>query len=1092
MKISFPYPICYFLTASMLIISCQTKKTEDTVAKENSSIVLEELSPEQTGIQFQNTIDEKGRINIFTWHALYNGGGVGVADFNGDDLPDLYFSGTMVPDKIYLNKGNFQFEDITESSGIDNSVFSTGVSIVDINYDGKPDIYVCKSSPTGIAENNRNRLYINQGNAKFKEESQQYGLGDIGFSVQATFFDVDQDGDLDAYILNQPFDEFARLVNKPEVVSAYTETDRLYINENNFFRDRTAEFGLEEKRYGLSTTLSDFDLNGWPDLYICNDYFHPDRLLMNFNGKLVDELDKRTGHISFYSMGSDAGDVNNDGKPDLITLDMAFEDHVRSKTNMGSMNIDRFWQLVKDGNHYQYMQNALQVNTGNGNFSDVAQLSGISKTDWSYAALFADLNADGWSDLLVTNGVLRDLQNNDFNMMVKNKFQGAVGPSNFLEVLDALPSVPVPNLIFQNDGDLKFHKAGEEVGFSKPGFSHGMAYSDLDGDGDLDIVVNNMNAPASVYKNNSVKTGNHLFIQLKGEPKNTNGIGASVLVYYKDETQIKTVATSRGYLSSVEPILHFGIGETDQLDSVVVIWNHKAKSILTNVKINEKLLIDFSKTQKVPYTPVQSSNTDWNVLVETPVSHVETDFNDFSEQVLLPYKLSQDGPNVTVHDVNGDGLDDFFMSGGAGQSGSIFIQQTTGQFTRSNQPDLIKDRNAEDRKGLFFDADGDNDADLLVVSGSNEMKEGSAGTKVRLYINTNGNFQRASNTLFPDVNMNGSTAVAFDLEGDGDQDLFLGGRLVSGKYMTSPKSYILKNENGKFSDVTESVLPAIKSLGMITDAKLVGDEIWIVGEWMYPHIVEIKENGKLNLVAVEEAGVGLWWTVSAIDADNDGDQDMLLGNLGLNNKFGGSKGTPLEVYAGDLDANGDYDVVLAVEKKNKTLPVRGRECSSQEMPFILDKFPSYESYANADLKEIYTPASLEGSIHNKLTIFASSLMINENGNWKLQKLPTLCQTGPVKSFAVGDFNADGNVDFIYTGNHYPAEVETARYDGLFTGIAFNDGKGNFHPSTIHSLRRGDYRDIQAIHDAQGNLRFLLAENNGPLQILIPPYLKLEN
>lgn len=1081
---------CFLPLVSICLLSCNPKEKTPNQSISSSPILLEELSPEVTGVHFQNTIDEKGRINIFTWHSLYNGGGVGIADFNQDGLPDIYFTATMSPDKIYLNKGNFTFEDITGTSGIDQSIYSTGVTIVDINADGLPDIYVCKSSPTVIHENNRNRLYINKGNGKFSEEGNQYGLGDIGFSVHAVFFDLDQDNDLDVYLVNQPFDEFARLVNKPEAVASYPQTDRLYINNNGKFEDKTAQMGLEEGRYGLSVSLSDVDLNGWPDLYVCNDYFHPDRLLMNHSGILSDELERRIGHISFYSMGSDAGDINNDGWPDLVTMDMAFEDHVRSKTNMGSMDIDKFWRLVNEGNYYQYMHNALQLNNGNGQFSEIAQLCGVAKTDWSYAALFADLNSDGWSDLLVTNGIVRDMQNNDFNQMVKNKYNSAVGPNNYLEILNELPSVPVSNLIYQNEGNLKFQKLGKEAGFSKPGFSHGMAYADLDGDGDLDIVINSINAPASIYKNNTKRSGNSLTVKLEGTASNPDGLGTSVIVCANGMKQIKTMTTTRGYLSSVQPLLHFGLGNATEIDSIVVIWNHKYTSTLHNLPANQKLVINYNKTQKVAFQPNNPNQTEWGVLNESLFTHLETDFNDFEKQVLLPYKLSQDGPNITVGDINNDGLDDFFIGGGANQPAGIFIQESSGKFVRTTQPDLIRDRIYEDRKGIFLDVDNDNDIDLLITSGSNELEENSEATQLRLYLNNNGIFQRAGASILPDIRVNASTAVAFDLEGDGDDDLFIGGRLVSGQYTRPPKSYILRNDGGKFFDVTSQTLPALSNLGMVTDAKLVGHEIWICGEWMYPHRIILSGNGNLNLVPVEEAGVGLWWTVSAADVDNDGDMDMLLGNLGLNNKFGGQKETPLEIYAGDLDENGDFDVVLAVEKKDKVLPVRGRECSSQEMPFILDKFPDYASYANADLYEIYPSSALQNSLHKKITNMASCLMINEGSKWKRHKLPIQCQTGPIKAFMPGDFNKDGNIDFMFTGNHYPAEVETARYDGLFTGVAYGSGNGEFVIETMPQIKRGDYRDIQPINDPQGNSRYLLAENNGPLQIITPPYHKL--
>ncbi|HEY3387373.1 MAG TPA: VCBS repeat-containing protein, partial [Saprospiraceae bacterium] len=482
------------------LVVCACKKEDQAsgiVEPVTASIKLQSLPGSETGITFMNEIKEEGKINIFTWHFLYNGAGVAAGDINNDGLPDLYFAGNMVPDRLYLNKGNFKFEDITANSGISTQIWSSGVTMADVNADGLLDIYVCKNSPTGIPDNNRNKLYINQGKNLFREQAAQYGIDDTGFGVQSTFFDADHDGDLDMYLVNQPFDEFASMVNRPEVVAGYPKTDRFLFFENGKFVDKTATLGMQNARYGLNVAIADFDMNGWTDLYICNDYHHADHLYMNDQGKFTDALHLRTGHLSFYSMGADVGDVNMDGWPDIFTLDMAFEEHFKSKTNMGSMDPARFWGLVSDGQHYQYMQNALQVNMGNGYFSEQAQVAGISKSDWSYSTLFADLDLDADQDILITNGILRDLQNNDFNAAVKERYKMMVGPDNYLDVLKILPSNPVPNIIFNNDGNMQFTKLGPEAGFDTPGFSHGMVYTDLDGDGKLDVVINNMNAPAS-------------------------------------------------------------------------------------------------------------------------------------------------------------------------------------------------------------------------------------------------------------------------------------------------------------------------------------------------------------------------------------------------------------------------------------------------------------------------------------------------------------------------------------------------------------------------------------------------------------------
>jgi hypothetical protein len=1083
-------------TGIVLFVSC--KKSSQEVSEGiptpiSASIKLQSLPGAETGIDFINNIKEEGRINIFTWHFLYNGGGVAAGDINNDGLPDLYFSGNMVPDKLYINKGNFKFEDITANAGISSQIWSSGVTMADVNADGLLDIYVCKNSPTGMPDNNRNKLYINQGKNLFREQAAQYGIDDIGFGVQSTFFDADQDGDLDMYLVNQPFDEFARLVNKPEVVAQYPQTDRFFFFENGKFVDKTVALGLQNARYGLNVAIADFDLNGWTDLYICNDYHHADHLYMNTAGKFTDALQLRTGHLSFYSMGADVGDVNNDGWPDIFSLDMAFEEHQKSKTNMGSMDPDRFWSYVNDGQHYQFMQNGLQVNVGHGYFSEMAQVAGISKSDWSYSALFADLDLDADQDILITNGILRDLQNNDFNAMVKERYQSMVGPDNYLEILKNLPSNPVPNIIFSNDGQMQFTKEGPEAGFDTPGFSHGMVYTDLDGDGKLDVVINNMNAPASIYKNISSTDGHYLQVKLKGPGTNLQGLGCSMMVYAGGKKQIHTMQTSRGYFSSVEPMIHIGLGGVKTIDSIKVYWDHKSMSILKNVKVDQILTIDYKKETKVPFAVDPSPGIHFKEEPLASFVHQEKEFNDYAQQVLLPYKLSQNGPHISTGDLNGDKREDFFIGGAAGYAGAVFFQNASGQFDKSNQPALETDKNHEDQESVLFDTDGDGDLDLIVMSGSNEFADNNPLLKARLYINDGkGTLTRASNKIFPDLLVNGQCIEAFDADGDRDFDLFIGGRLVGGKYAVPAGSKLLINESGSFTDQTKALAPFADKLGMVTDA--VSDDVdkdgdmdlVVVGEWMKPTILLNDGKGKMTLKEIESPGAGLWWTIEKGDFDRDGDTDFILGNLGWNNKFGGSRGTKLEVFSNDFDNNGDFDVVLASTKKDVLVPVRGRECSSQEVPYVLDKFPTYESFANAKLNDIYPDETLEASVHKKLSTMSSVYIQNNgDGTFTSTDLPLLCQAGPVKAFYVDDINGDQIVDFIYAGNHLPTEVETARYDGLYSGVCIGDGKGNFTCNTAFvdgELRVEDGRDIQKINLEGGKSVYLFGNNNQAMRM----------
>ena len=1080
-----------FFIISLLLFSCKPEetKTGDNSPPVNAIIKLQLVPTSETNIHFINKINDEGRINIFTWHFIYNGAGVAVGDINNDGKPDIFFCGNQVPDKLYLNKGDFEFEDITEHAGIGKQIWSSGVTMADVNADGLLDIYVSRNSPTGIPDNNRNKLYINQGHNKFKEEAHQYGLDDIGFGTQASFFDADQDGDLDVYVVNQPFDEFARLVNQPEVVANYTVTDRFYFNENGKFVDKTIHTGITDDRYGLNVTLGDFDLNGWTDIYICNDYHHGDRLLLNFNGTFKESVQTHTGHTSFYSMGSDVGDINNDGWPDLLTLDMAYEDHYRSKTNMGSMDPDYFWRLVAEGNHYQYMQNALQVNCGNGYFSDMAQIAGISKSDWSFASLLIDLNHDADQDILISNGVLRDMRNNDFNKMVHDKYENRVGPTNYLEVLHQLPSTPIENIMYSNDGHMHFTKLPPTAGFNEKNFSHGMAYADFDGDGLMDVVVNNENSVASIYKNVSETDGHYINVKLEGPSKNKNGLGCSVIVYSGENKQFNTMQTTRGYFSAVEPLLHFGLGNASTVDSIKVFWDHASISVLKNIKADKTITIQYSKEEKYPFASPPPPGLIADTVNVGDFVHHEEPFDDYHDQVLLPYKLSQNGPFISVGDLNGDQVEDYFIGGAAGYTGSVYLQNEDGGFSKTSQPGLETDKAAEDMESLLTDLDGDNDLDLVVVSGSNEFQDMSPLLLPIIYINNGkGTFEKAGKGRMPEEKINAQCIEIFDADGDNDMDLFIGGRLVSGEYAVPASSALWINQGGRFVDNTLAAAPFLKKFGMVTDAvadDVDGDgdqDLMVVGEWMAPTLLSNDGKGKLTATTIDAVGAGLWWTIEKGDFDQDGDRDFILGNLGWNNKFSGSKETKLEIYSADFDKSGDYDVVLANLKQGQELPVRGRECTSEEMPFILNKFPTYDAYAKAQIKDIYTEDQLSQSVHLKLSTLTSIYMQNDGGGkFSKHDLPLQCQTSVLKAFYVDDVNSDGQLDFIYAGNHFPTEVETARYDGMYPGVAFGDGKGNFTARPIFmngKLEVLDVRDAQRIKSKSGKSVYVLAVNDG--------------
>ena len=1077
-----------------VLLGC-TDSSEDLPSPTSASanapqVALELLNSELTGIEFSNTLNENINLNVFIWNFLYTGAGVAIGDINNDGLPDIYFAGNLVQDRLYLNKGSLKFEDITAASGIDGSGWSTGVTMADVNSDGFIDIYVCKNSPTAIAKNNKNKLFINRGDGTFIEQAEQLGLADVGFSVQATFFDLEQDGDLDMYLANQPFDQFARLVNDPNLVQQYPSTDRLFVQRNGRFEDVTGSNGLVNERYGLNVALSDVNQDGWTDLYVCNDYHHADHLYINNRGRLSDEIRARTGHISFYSMGSDVGDINNDGWPDISVLDMAFDDHYRSKTNMESMQPERFWSLVADGQHFQYAQNTLLLNRADGYFSDIAQVSGVAKTDWSAAPLFIDIDHDGLQDLLVTNGIMRDMKNNDFNDWVRKEFGGAVGPENIARVMQELPSIPVDNKAFQNKGALKFADVSEEWGFNLKGFSHGMAYGDLDRDGDLDVVINNMNAVAGIYENQTEGNAGSVIIELRGPGQNLDGLGLTVTACIDGQEQVQTMQSTRGFLSASEPIVHFGLGDADVVDSIVVVWNAQQATTVYDVGVG-RTVIDYREAEKQEFKPKQASGISVQVGPVIDARDVEKPFDDYADQVLLPYKLSENGPFTATGDLNGDGHDDIWIGGGAGQAGYVLLHNTNDSYVSLRNTAFEADRDFEDMQGALFDADSDGDLDLYVVSGSNEFPEGSEALTDRLYVNDGtGVFARNADALPANLRINGQCVEPFDLEGDGDTDLFIGGRLIAGQYPLPANSAILQNDGGKFRDVTSEVSDGLIGMGLVTDATASdvdsdGDhDLVIVGEWMNPTVL-VNNGGTLKLDNDKFSDMsGLWWAVEALDLDGDGDEDLLMGNLGWNNKFGG-RDPHLSVYAGDLDENGDHDVVLASDKSGRILPVRGRECSSQEMPFILSQFASYDAFGRADVLEILPDLESRATMTGSISTFSSIVAINDGtGSYSTQELPPECQLGPIKAFASGDIPDHNGEVAVFCGNHFPTEVETARYDGIKPGLlTMQDGAVIALPF-IHpeALRHADFRDAQMLPGTTANSVLLTRNNEKPLVI----------
>lgn len=1030
------------LLMTCLFFSCNGSESEQT-----PGIQFTSLPATQSGLDFQNTLTETEELNYFVHSGFYNGAGMAVGDLNNDGLVELFFCGNQVPNSLYQNKGELTFENISQQSGIGQANgWCTGATMVDINADGFLDLYLCRYFSPDEKTPATNLLYINNGDLTFTESAAKYGLADAGNSVQATFFDYDLDGDLDVYVVNQPTNFRSE---KGDIVAPneWKDTDRLYRNEgNNQFQDVTQTTGILNFAYGLSAVVGDLNQDGYPDIFVSNDYEWPDHMYLNnqhggFN-RIEDFLFK---HISNYSMGADIADFNNDGWLDIFVADMLAEHHYREKANMGAMNTEKFNDMVAKGMHHQYMRNMLHLNNKRGSFSEIGQLAGVSRTDWSWAALFADFDNDGWKDLFVTNGILRDVRNNDAQKTAVD---------NTLTHTQSFPSQPLANVMFHNTGDLRFDRTSEQWGLTDQGFSNGAVYADLDNDGDLDLVTNNVNAPAGLYRNNQATTASWLQIELKGPAQNPRGRGAKVTVYREQDQLFQEQTLERGYMSGLSGILHFGLGDATQIEKIEVVWPGGKQQTLLPPELNQRLVVRAADAKEQAPNPPRPNPL--FIPRQEPLglnwTHRENPFDDFEKQVLLPHKLSTFGPGMAVGDVNGDGADDCFVGGAAGQPGVLFLKQPNGTFSPASTATFAANQSAEDMGALFVDTDGDGDLDLYVVSGGNSVPENAQQLQDRLYLNDGkGNFKRTSNHL-PNLRSSGSCVIAADYDADGDPDLFVGGRIRPGNYPLGPNSYLLENENGVFKDATAEKAPALTGLGMVsgglwTDYDQDGQiDLILVGEWM-PITLFKNTNGTLTRddnhpELAQQTG---WWnSIVGGDFDKDGDIDYVVGNQGLNTKFEVSTDTPLELYSLDFDSSNGRDLVLVVSDSGQAVPVRGRECSSQQIPGIAEQFEDYHTFASASLTDIYAPEKLEQAIHLQAHTFASVyLQNNQEAGFEVTPLPVQAQFAPVFGMVVNDFNLDGNLDLLLTGNFYAPEVETGRQDAGIGVLLHGDGAGGF-------------------------------------------------
>ncbi|MDX1461544.1 MAG: VCBS repeat-containing protein [Marinirhabdus sp.] len=1024
---------------------------------------------------------------------MYTGGGVAVGDFNKDGREDVYLVSNMGSNKLYFNTGDFTFEDVTERSNTqDTGGFSTGATIMDVNDDGWLDIYVSKAGSLTNDEGRRNKLYVNQKDGTFKDEAMLWGLDDPGYTTQVCQLDYDKDGDLDLYVINYRYDFKNNGKISGEIQSQIEEitSDQLYRNEGNRFTKVTAQAGVRNKTWGLGAAVGDFNNDGWDDIYVANDFLEPDFLYINQkNGTFRNEINQRFKHISFNSMGADLADLNNDLMPDLLTLDMMAENYARSKVNMASMSTENFMSMVKVGYHHAYMANMLHFNHGNGTFQETGQLSGITKTDWSWAPLLADFDNDGLKDIFVSNGVYRDYHNQDFRNQLKEK--NARGESMTLQaVIEMMPSEKLDNYVFKNNGDLTFTKVIEDWGLNDPTFSNGASYADFDNDGDLDLIVNNVNDEISLYRNNSNQ--NFIQVELVGPMTNSLGIGTSIYVKDQDKTQLQEMYVSRGFESSVTPIASFGLGTVKKVEQLMIEWPDGRTTIIENPTINTKHTINHNSATNAPLVidrSVRHKQSKPATDLGLEYVHKENTFNDFDIQLLIPQKQSSKGTGIAKADVNGDGLEDLFVGNASNAPAALYVQQADGTF-QSIQKNLWKKEAAyEDADALFFDSDGDGDQDLYVVSAGYELSADSALLQDRLYINDGkGNFSKNTSAL-PKMLSSGKSVTAADIDGDGDLDLFAGGNVLPKQYPLASASYLLQNENGKFKDITPNNAD-LQSPGMVTQAIFTdydGDndqDLLLTGEWMKPTFYD-NNKGSFTKKEIEafDKKEGWWFSATANDMDGDGDIDYFFGNLGDNNKFHPSEKKPLFIYAKDFDNNGSFDVALSKINDGRVVPVRGKECSSEQNPFLLEKIQSYKEFASLDMESIYGKEELQEAEKRTLYTFKSVYAQNNgDGTFTLTELPNEAQLGPTMSFLTKDFNGDGNLDVMGVGGIYDAEVETIRYDGNYGYILLGNKSGTFTYSKEYDpFVYSDAKDIVEI-SIQQKPHFIVASNNAPLEV----------
>ncbi len=1070
------------------------------------------LSQKECGISFNNSIQDDSTFNEFTYRNFYNGAGVAIGDINNDGLPDVFMVANQGENKLFLNKGKFIFEDITAKSKIvKNHKWSTGVTMADVNGDGFLDIYICTAG-IAVGDSRKNELYINDGKMHFTEMALQFNLQDSGaFHTQASFFDYDLDGDLDVFLLNNncllPTDNFpnGQVRNYRDPVHG----DKLLRNDNGVFTDITGFAGIfgSSIGFGLGVSVGDINNDNWPDIYISNDFFEKDYLYLNqANGKFKEVSDTYISHMSLSSMGADMADINNDGLVDIFTTDMLPQDEKRLKLNIRFEDYDIYNQKVKQGLHHQLMGNMLHLNNGDNTFSEIAQFAQVDATDWSWGALIFDLNNDGWKDIVVCNGMYLDVNNQDYidfvaNDVNKKLFDKSKAAANYEQLKSILVSEPLANYAFVNNKNLTFKNQSEQLGLGEPSFSNGGAYADLDNDGDLDLIINNLNSESFIYRNNTTEKSkkNYLAIKLNGIGKNRFGIGASVTLYQKDKKQVAQNFPSRGFQSSIDPTLHFGLEYDDIIDSIRVQWPNGNTQVVKNLRANISLTLnqaDAIKKDKVEVNsppPIFEDVT--NRIITGNIKHIENAYNDFDREKLMPHLLSTNGPRLAVGDLNGDGLEDLVMGAAKNDTTKIFLQQINGSFKQMNfQPAFALDAGFEDAGIALFDADKDGDNDLMIGSGGNMKIEGDPQLQQRLYTNTGKGVFVRNKLAMPDIKVNASCVVQFDYDSDGDIDVFIGGRSVPGQYGAIPKSYLLQNNAGSFTDITSAVAPSLKNIGMVTDA-LWQDidqdnlkDLIIVGEWM--PITIFKNTGKKlqlsNLNDQFKKTNGWWNCIKAADIDNDGDLDFVAGNLGLNTKFKADSLHPAKLYINDFDKNGTREGIMAYYKPDgKLYPYYMKTDIMLQLPYLKKKFLKYEDYADKTIEQIFSNEQLSNAELREAYQFQTSIILNNGkNNFSIIPLPARAQLAPTFGILLQP-NSFKSTNIFLVGNEFGIKPESGRYDANFGTLLKANKKGDFEfiPTSKSGITyTGQARDISIITDAHKKTLIVLSISGEPLKI----------